>query len=169
MNIPGLHIDFEELVFHGFSPEQAHAVAAHLQREMEQLAQHHFEANPGWAQGELPLTLDLPALTMPPMALNTQAPALETARHLAKALWTAISPSLAPAAPAAPVARSQEALATRLGYRNLHVTNAKPTNEAVGAPSLAPRPAFFGAKVGAQATGSEAKSAPSSIANGGLA
>lgn len=150
MTAPSLHIDFEEMVFHGFSPEQAHAVAAHLQREMERLAQQHFEAHPAWGRGDLPTALDLPALTLPPLALNPSAPALETARLAARALWGAVVPALAPAAPAGP---GREAGRTRPGYRNTEVTKASPAATTPEAPGLAPRPAFFGGQAGQPAGG----------------
>lgn len=145
MNAPSLHIDFEELVFHGFSPEQAHAVAAHLQREMERLAQHHFEANPAWGRNDLPAALDLQALTLPPMALNPSSPPQETAQRMAKALWGAVSPALAPVPPAGP---GREAERSRPGYRNSPVTPAAPAAKAPEASGLAPRQAFSGSQAG---------------------
>jgi hypothetical protein len=97
MNAPGLHLDFDEMVFHGFAPEQARAIAAFLEKEIAQLAQRHLDVTPDlWKNHGLPANLDLQSLALPPLALNPQAPAGETARSLAQAIWAGVQPSLTP-------------------------------------------------------------------------
>jgi hypothetical protein len=93
---PKLHLDFDELVFHGFAPEQARAVATHLEHELSRLAQAHFASHPGWSDTTMPAAVDLAALNIHANAVNPLAPPVDTARNLANHLWRSLAPALAP-------------------------------------------------------------------------